>query len=288
MKILAIGGTGGVGSKVVQQLLDRGATVHALIRKMESATKLPKNVVPVVGDLLDPESLKKAMHGIDALYLLNAVLPDELTQGLIAIDVAAKVGVKHVVYHSVYKAEAFPEVPHFASKVAIETAIKASGIPFTIIRPNYFMQNDASVKPVLTGPGVYPMPLGPAGISVVDTRDIAEASAIVLTSEGHSGVTYNLNGPDLISGPVAADLWSKALGKPIKYPGEDMDAFEAQMRKSAPSWSAFDIRMMLQSYLERGFQAGPADVPTLTRLLGHAPRRYADFVIETAKAWATA
>jgi uncharacterized protein YbjT (DUF2867 family) len=288
MKILAIGGTGGVGSKVVQQLIDRGATVHALIRKMESATKLPKNVIPVVGDLLDPETLKKAMNGIDALYLLNAVLPDELTQGLIAIDVAAKVGLKHVVYHSVYKAEAFPEVPHFASKVAIETAIKASEIPFTIIRPNYFMQNDASVKPVLTGPGVYPMPLGLAGISVVDTRDIAEASAIALTSEGHAGVTYNLNGPDLISGPVAADLWSKALGKPIKYPGEDMDAFEAQMRQKAPSWSAFDIRMMLQGYLERGFQAGPDDVPTLTRLLGHAPRTYAAFVTETARAWAAA
>jgi hypothetical protein len=101
-------------------------------------------------------------------------------------------------------------------------------------------------------------------------------------------VTYNLNGPDLISGPVAADLWSKALGKPIKYPGEDMDAFEAQMRQKAPSWSAFDIRMMLQGYLERGFQAGPDDVSTLTRLLGHAPRTYAAFVTETAKAWAAA
>ena len=84
MNILAIGGTGGVGSKVVQQLIDRGATVHVLIRRMESATKLPKHAVPVVGDLLDPETLKKAMDGMDALYLLNAVLPDELTQGLIA------------------------------------------------------------------------------------------------------------------------------------------------------------------------------------------------------------
>jgi uncharacterized protein YbjT (DUF2867 family) len=262
--------------------------VHAFIRKMESATKLPKNVVPVVGDLFDPETLKKAMDGIDKLYLLNAVAPDELTQGLIPLNIAKRLGLKHVVYHSVYMADTFPDVPHFASKVAIETAIKASGLPFTIIRPNYFMQNDASVKPVLNGPGIYPMPLGLAGISVVDIRDIAEASAIALTSKGHAGVTYNCNGPDLISGPVAADLWSKALGKPIKYPGEDMDAFEAQMRQKAPSWSAFDIRMMLQGYLERGFQAGPDDVPTLTRLLGHAPRTYADFVTETAKAWAAA
>jgi hypothetical protein len=77
------------------------------------------------------------------------------------------------------------------------------------------------------------------------------------------------------------------LGKEIHYPGEDMDAFEAQMRRSAPSWSAFDIRMMFQGYLERGFVAEDGDLETLIRLLGHAPRRYADFARETALEWQT-
>ena len=103
--------------------------------------------------------------------------------------------------------------------------------------------------------GVYPAPLGNVGISVVDVRDIAEATAIVLTSEEHNGKTYNLNGPEAINGPKAASIWSKLLGKEIHYAGHDMDAFEEQMRKSAPSWSAFDIRMMFQGYLERGFVA---------------------------------
>jgi uncharacterized protein YbjT (DUF2867 family) len=129
------------------------------------------------------------------------------------------------------------------------------------------------------------MPLGQAGISAVDVRDIAEAAAIALTSDGHFGKTYNLNGPEVVSGPKAAAIWSKVLGKEIRYSGDDMDAFEEQMRKRAPSWSAFDIRMMFQGYLERGFVAEDGDLETLTKLLGHALRRYEDFARETFSKW---
>jgi len=123
------------------------------------------------------------------------------------------------------------------------------------------------------------------GISAVDIRDIAEATAIALTSDGHFGKTYNLSGPEVLSGPKMASIWSGLLGKEIRYSGHDMDAFEEQMRKRAPSWSAFDIRMMFQGYLERGFGAEAGDVETLTDLLGHAPRRYEDFARETAALW---
>jgi hypothetical protein len=129
------------------------------------------------------------------------------------------------------------------------------------------------------------MPLGQAGISAVDIRDIAEAAAIALTSDGHLGKTYNLNGPNVLSGPTMASIWSGLLGKEIRYSGDDMDAFEEQMRTRAPSWSAFDIRMMFEGYLERGFAAEAGDIQTLTGLLGHPPRRYEDFAAETAALW---
>jgi uncharacterized protein YbjT (DUF2867 family) len=225
------------------------------------------------------------MHEVDKLYLLNTVAPDELTQGLIAYDLAKKLKLKHIVYHSVFRVEHFKDVPHFASKLAIESALREFEVPFTIIRPNYFIQNDATLKDALMKAGIYPAPLGNIGISVVDIRDIAEATAIVLTSDEHDGKTYNLNGPQALSGPNAASIWSKLLGKEIRYAGHDMDAFEEQMRNSAPSWSAFDIRMMFQGYLERGFVAERGDVEKLTKLLGHAPRRYEDFAAETAALW---
>ena len=283
MKILVTGGTGRVGSEVVKELQKRKADIRLLVRKNDAPT--PTGVETAIGDLLDPVSVEKAMNGVDKLYLLNAVLPDELTQGLIAYDLAKKLRLRHVVYHSVFRVEHFKDVPHFASKLAIESALREFDIPFTIIRPNYFIQNDATLQDALTKSGIYPMPLGQVGISAVDIRDIAEAAAIALTSDGHFGKTYNLNGPEVLSGPKIASIWSRVLGKEIRYAGDDMDAFEQQMRKKAPSWSAFDIRMMFQGYIERGFVAGDGDIETLTTLLGHAPRRYKDFARETAVAW---
>jgi uncharacterized protein YbjT (DUF2867 family) len=285
MKVLVTGSTGKVGSLVVKELRKRHVTVRALVRKKDTSTPIPEGVELVIGDLLDPVSVEKALDGVDKLYLLNAVVPDELTQGLIAYDLSKKLKIKHIVYHSVFKAERFKDVPHFAAKFAIENALREFELPFTIIRPNYFFQNDTTLQDPLTKAGVYPMPLGPHGISAVDVRDIAEATAIALTSDGHYGATYNLNGPDVLSGPMMASIWSKVLGKEIRYAGHDMDEFEQQMRQMAPSWSAFDIRMMFQGYLERGFVADEGDVDALTKMLGHVPRRYDAFARETVQDW---
>ena len=127
--------------------------------------------------------------------------------------------------------------------------------------------------------------LGTPGISAVDVRDIAEAAAITLTTGGHLGQTYNLNGPAVLSGPAVASIWSQLLQKTVQYGGEDLDTFEQQMRERSPSWSAFDIRVMFQGYLERGFAAEDGDLEKLTELLGRPPRRYENFARETVEAW---
>ena len=285
MKSLVTGGTGNVGSQVVKELQKRGASVRALVRKKGPATQFPEGVEVVVGDLLDPVSVQAALQGMDKLYLLNGVVADELTQGLIAYALAKRLKLRHVVYHSVFRVEQFKDVAHFASKFAIESALRQFEVPFTIIRPNYFMQNDLGLKEALIGSGIYPIPLGPTGISVVDIRDIAEAAAIALTGEGHQDKTYNLNGPAILGGARAAAIWSEALKKEIHYTGEALDEWEQQTRQNAPSWMAFDLRMMFQGYLERGFAAEKGDVETLTNLLGHAPRRYEDFAQEAAAKW---
>ncbi len=156
------------------------------------------------------------------------------------------------------------------------------------IRPNYFFQNDVLLNDPLTKAGIYPTPIGPVGISAVDVRDIAEAAAIALTTDGHHGKTYNLNGPQVLSGPALATIWSAQLNREIRYVGGDLDAFEEQLRRQAPSWLAFELRLMFQGYIERGFVAETGDLETLTTLLGHAPRRYEDFARETAFAWSSA
>ena len=141
------------------------------------------------GDLLDPPTLAPALAGVDKLFLLNAVAADELTQALIAFGMARRAGVKHITYLSVYKVDAFPDVPHFASKLAVEGALHAGNTEFTILRPGFFYQNELGMQAVMQSAGIYPMPIGAAGIAAVDVRDIAAAAAITLTTPGHSGRT---------------------------------------------------------------------------------------------------
>jgi uncharacterized protein YbjT (DUF2867 family) len=274
-----------VGGAVVKELLQRGAEVRVLARKQPEEGTLPSEVEVAIGDLMDPASLEKAMAGVDKLFLLNAVVADELTQALIAYGIAKRMGVQHITYLSVFKAEQFRDVPHFASKLAVENALREFGVPYTILRPGYYIQNDGTLKGALTGAGIYPMPIGTAGICAVDVRDIAEAAAISLTSESHEGQTYDLVGPTLITGPGNAALWSKLLGKDIKYTGHNFDQWEMQMRSKAPSWTAYDLRMMFQGYYDRGFASTETEVTRLTKLLGHAPRSYESFAEETAAAW---
>jgi uncharacterized protein YbjT (DUF2867 family) len=285
MKILVTGGTGNVGGAVVNELIKRGAEVRVLARKQPDKGKLAAGVEVAVGDLLDPVAVEKALEGMDKLFLLNAVVTDELTQALIAYGIAKRIGLKHVTYLSVFKVEEFRDVPHFAAKLAVESALREFGVPHTILRPGYYMQNDGQLKDALTGPGIYPMPIGTAGIASADVRDIAEAAAISLTEEGHDGKTYDVVSPTLISGPGNAALWSKLLGKEIKYTGHNFDEWELQMRAKVPGWSAFDLRMMFEGYVDRGFASTENEVARLTKLLGRSPRSYEDFARETARLW---
>jgi uncharacterized protein YbjT (DUF2867 family) len=285
MRVLVTGGTGRVGSMLLPELLKRGTDVRVLARSASVDSRLPSTVEVAQGDLLDPVSVARALEGVDKLFLLNAVVADELTQALIAYGVAKRMQISHVVYLSVFKVDQFSDVPHFASKLAVERALRDGDVPFTILRPGYYFQNDLNLKTVLTEAGLYPMPIGTAGIAAVDMRDIAEAAAVALTTDGHDGQAYDLVGPGLLSGPSVAALWSELLGRPVRYPGEDFDQWEQQTRTNAPGWAAHDLRMMFQGYVERGFASTQAEVERLTKLLGRAPHSYESFATATAKLW---
>lgn len=286
MSVLVIGGTGLVGSQVVRELTARGAKIRVLTRSAEKAKNLPEGVEAATGDLLDPASVRSVFKGVEDVFLVNSVSATESHEGLMAVCGARLAGVGRIAYLSVHHVDQAPYLPHFGSKVGIESAVKASGISYTILRPNHFFQNDYWVKEGLLGHGVYSQPIGDVGLSRVDVRDIAEVAALALTSDGHAGKTYNLVGPRAHTGQSTAEAWSRALGKEIRYAGNDLDAWERQALAYLPGWMVFDIRLMYALFQDKGLKATPADVETLTRVLGHAPRSFEDFAVETAKAWA--
>ena len=154
MTILVTGSTGTIGTQVLKFLGGNGADVRALTRTPEKAN-LPAGVAPVKGDLADIDSIRAALDGVSTLFLLAPNAPDELTQAMLALNAAREAGVRGIVYLSVFKGEAYADVPHFASKMTVERMIDAYDLPVTILRPAYFIQNDLRQKDALLGGGIY-------------------------------------------------------------------------------------------------------------------------------------
>ena len=284
MTILVTGATGTVGRQVIEQLVKRGADVRALVRDPAKAN-LPAGVTVVQGDLLDVDAMRGAFSGVSTLFLLNAVAPDEFTQALIALNLAREAGIERIVYLSVIHGDLYVNVPHFAGKFAVERMIETMGFNATILRPAYFMNNDLTIKDVVTGYGVYPMPIGSKGLAMIDARDIGEIAAIELVRRERSATPLpldriNLVGPDLLTGTDVAAIWSEVLGRPIAYPGDDTAGFENNLRQFMPSWMAFDMRLMSERFLTDGMIPEPGDAARLTALLGRPLRSYRDFASE--------
>lgn len=282
MTILVTGATGTIGRNVIEQLVRRGVPVRALVRNPEKAD-FPAEVTVVQGDLMDPDSLRTAFRGVSALFLLNAVTPDEFTQALIALNVAKEAGIERVVYLSVIHSDVYVNVPHFAGKFGVERMIEQMGFSATILRPAYFMNNELTIKDAISAYGVYPMPIGAKGLAMIDPRDIGEIAAIELIHRANATqpmplTRLNLVGPDTLTGTDAAATWSAALGRPIAYAGNDTAAFEANLRNFMPGWMAYDMRLMADRFISDGMLPSEADVAHLTALLGRPLRSYRDYV----------
>jgi uncharacterized protein YbjT (DUF2867 family) len=285
MKILVTGGTGTVGSQVVRELISRSVEVSVLTRDPAKMKHLPQKVNAIEGNLLEPATARRVFAGVDGVFLLNPVSQTEVSEALMAVMGVRQARLKRLVYLSVHHADRAAWLPHFGSKVGVEAGIRRSGISFTILRPNNFFQNDYWYKDALLQHGVYPQPLGGGGISRVDVRDIAEAAAVALTTSGHEGESYNLVGPEPHTGESTAKAWGDALGKRIQYAGDDLDAWEKQSLQYLPEWMVFDFRMMYEHFQREGLKATPEDLERQTKLIGHPPRSFAAFTVETGAAW---
>ena len=288
MTILVTGATGTVGRNVVEQLAARGAPVRALVRTPEKA-HFPAGVEVAQGDLLDVDALRRAFDGVSTLFLLNAVVPDEFTQALVALNVAREAGVERIVYLSVIHSDVYVNVPHFAGKFGVERMLERMGFAATILRPAYFMNNDLTVKDVVANHGVYPMPIGARGLAMIDARDIGEIAALELIRRHDAAQPLpleriNLVGPDTLGGSDVAAIWSEVLGRPVAYGGDATAPFEQNLRQFMTPWMAYDMRLMSERFQSDGMVPDAGDVERLVALLGRPLRSYRDFATESAAA----
>ena len=288
MAILVTGASGMIGSQVLSFLDPKAVEIRALTRSPETAN-FPAGVTAVKGDLSDIDGFRAALEGVSTLFLLGPNVADESTQVLLALNAARDAGVKGVVYLSVYKADEYADLPHFASKAAVERMIEAYDLPVTELRPAYFMQNDSRQREALQTYGVYGMPVGGKGLSMIDIRDIGEAAAKELMRRETADrplprEAYDLVGPDALTGDDLAALWGGILGKPIVF-GDDLEAFEQNLKPFAPAWYVYDLKLMMRRYQLQGALGSADQVSRMEALLGRPARTYRAFAEEAAASW---
>ncbi|WP_410768897.1 SDR family oxidoreductase [Fontibacillus sp. BL9] len=263
--ILITGASGIVGREVVKELEFKGISYKIASRQ--------KGGEHIYFDFRDPLSFRPALHGVKKLFLLR---PPELADArkyfLPVIKAAKEEGVEHIVFLSLLGAEKNPVVPH--SK--IEKFIKKSGIPYTFLRPSFFMQNLFSQHgEELRDEKVIFVPAGKGKTSFIDVRDIGAVAAKILIEQGHEYKAYSLTGSQALDYYEVADILSKETGEPIRYINPSMSQFRDKMQaKGIPK---VFITVMIGIYFTAKIGLAKKVTPELEQLLGRKPITVKEF-----------
>jgi uncharacterized protein YbjT (DUF2867 family) len=276
-KILVIGGTGTIGNSVCDMLQSENADFTALVRNKEKVKSFQtKGIKTVIGDLSDLDSLKKAMEGMDKLFLLSVTSPEiPLLHGN-AAKAARASGLKHIVKISVRGAsvDANFNIGRFHGNA--EKEIRDIRIPITVLQPHSFLQNLFFDKQSIKEQNAILASMGDGKIPMIDTRDIAAVAVKTLLEKGHEGKSYILTGPKAISyHDIVAEL-SKALGREIIYIAQTPEeSYKAMISWGMPEWLVDDM-----TNLNRDYAANKATEvsPAVEQILGRKPISLEKFV----------
>jgi uncharacterized protein YbjT (DUF2867 family) len=276
--ILISGPTGNVASRLIPLLVaDKGVHVRALVRNPAKAEKLAASGVQLVeGNFDHPRSLGKAFEGVDVLMSIVPNGPRAPQQASSLTWAARQAGVKHIVRLSAVGAAHDAPTVNSRLHALSDTELALSTVPFTVLKPHYFMQNLASTFESAQKDGVIYNPMGEGKLGMIDVADIAAVAArILLDPTPHAGKTYNPTGPKSISLHDVAAAYSAALGKPVKYVPVPFSAAEEGMKK----WGLDEYMLgMMQDYtVAYARNWGDFANDDVLRITGKAPRSIEDF-----------
>jgi uncharacterized protein YbjT (DUF2867 family) len=278
-KILITGATGNVGGAVLSNLVTTNIDLRVLTRTEPEARALRDRGVEdvVVGDFLKPESLGPALEGVDTVFLLTPIDPQQVPQANNVIRAAKESGNKpRIVRLSVHQASHTAPTRISRQHAEVEDELTSSGLPYTLLRPQSYMQNTLMFAPTVAAQGKIYQPFKDGKLGMIDARDIGEVAAKVLTEEGHEGKVYTLTGPAAISFYDVAEALSEVVGKEVSYIDVSLEkAKEAMLNKGIPEWRADALNEYAKAHSE-----GYSDFTTdgFERLTGHPATPYKKFV----------
>lgn len=281
-KILATGATGNLGSGLIPALRGAGVEVRALVRDESKAQALrDQGVEVVIGDLDKPETLTAAFNGVDKVFLLTSGNPDAVKQASNAIAAARAAGNPYMVRLSALVPEPADQTILGRMHKATDDELKASGLPYTLVQPTFFMQNTMMAAQTVADEGMVYLPMKDGKLGMIDARDIVEVAAKVLTEDGHQGKAYELTGPASISFYDVAAALSKALGKEVKYVDVPIEAAkEAMIGMGFSQWSADAFGELFVNFSNGGMDRTTNHVELIT---GHPARSYEEFAHDFAQ-----
>jgi len=279
--ILVTGATGNNGTEIVKRLATARVQVRAMVRNRERANAIAlPNVEVVEGDFDRPATLLSALAGVERAFLLTNSSERAQAQQIAFIDAARQSGVTHIVKLSQFGAEAHSPVRFLRYHAAVEAALQASGIAYTLLRPNLFMQGLLNFRSTIATQNTFYAAAGDAKVSAVDVRDIADVTVAALTESGHEGKLYELTGPQALTHAEMAEGLSRALGRQVAFVDIPPEAMrEALLGIGFPVWQAEGLVEDYAHYRRGEAAAVTSGVEDAT---GKAPRSFEEFARDYA------
>jgi uncharacterized protein YbjT (DUF2867 family) len=262
--VLVTGATGTIGRDVVKTLSENGVPVRAAVRDQAKARKqFGPDIALTAFDFENAASFPEALEGVEKVFLLPPLMPNQVEVTNSFVDAAKRAGVLHIVKLSVMGLDTEPPFTFGKWHAAGERHIRGSGLTFTFLRPNSFMQNFVNHFPPRDG-AIY-LPWGDGKAAFVDTRDIAEVAFEVLTSNGHEGKTYTLTGPDMLGIAEVAKMLSEAARREIKYVDvPEAAARDGMLQAGLPQWQVDALIDLHAASKQNRWAAVTSDIEKVT------------------------
>ena len=276
--VLVTGATGQVGGAVLDELVRRGVRPRAMARTEEQAAELAaRGAEAVVGDLERPETLPGALYGVDRVFLMSRDDPRQPEMEGALVEAAAQAGVERVVKLSANGARPDSPVDLMRHHAEVEQNLEGSGLGYTVLRPQLFMQNFLRFGPSVAAEGRFSAPMGDRRFALVDVRDVARVAAAALIEDRHAGATFVVSGPEALSYGEAAEAIGAVVGKRVVYEPAEPAAFRAHLvaERGLPAWRADDLASIASAY---GGGTGERVTDVVLQVGGSEPRSFAGFV----------